>query len=157
WVWASDTFLVTIQYVLVQGASLGLILWLRRWCSLPRSAIWVLFAFLALNPLIPYICNYVSSDALFIALSLIWLTVLLELLRSPSWRWLIVQVVLLFMIFHLRYMAMYYPAVAALTVLLAKKAKPVLKLAGVAASIGVIAGSILLVRQITLRATGVPI
>ncbi|HEV9036452.1 MAG TPA: hypothetical protein VGQ51_07530 [Puia sp.] len=157
WIWASDTFLVTLQYVLVQTASLGLILWLRRWCSLSERTLRVLFAFLILNPLIPYTCNYVSSDALFIALSLVWLIVLLELLRRPSWRWLIVQIILLFVIFHLRYLAMYYPAVSALTVLLAKKAKPVLKLAGVAGSIGVIAFSISLVRQTTFRETGAPV
>ena len=157
WIWPSDTLLVTIQYVLVQGASLALILWLRRYCGLAGRATRVLFAFLALNPLIPYVCNYVSSDALFIALSLIWLTVLLELLRKPTWRGLIAQIVLLLVIFHLRYLAMYYPAVAALTVLLAKKAKPMFKLAGVAGSIGVVVAGIALTRHTTERETGAPV
>jgi hypothetical protein len=157
WLWASDTFLVTIQYVLVQGASLALILWLRRWCNPGERAMRVLFAFPALNPLVPYLCNYVSSDALFVALSLLWLITLLELWKRPAWGWLILQIVLLFVIFHLRYLAMYYPAVAALTVLLAKKAKPVLKLAGVAGSIGVIAAGVSLVRHTTERETGAAI
>ena len=157
WVWVSDTFLVTLQYVLVQAASLGLILWLKRWCSLGEIVSRILFGFLVLNPLVPYICNYVSSDALFIGLSLIWLTVLMDRLRMPSWRGLILQMILLFFIFHLRYMAMYYPAVAALTFMLAKRAKPVLKAVGVAGSIGVIALGISLGRQVTQRETGAAI
>ncbi|HXB93976.1 MAG TPA: hypothetical protein VNU70_02420 [Puia sp.] len=156
-IWASDTFLVTLQFVLVQGALLGLILWLRRWCGLPERLQRILFCSMVLNPLIPYLCNYVSSDALFIGVSLIWLTVLLELLRQPSWRGLLLQVVLLFVIFHLRYIALYYPAVAALTFLLARKAGFLFKLAGVAASIGVIVAGVWWVRQTTERETGAPV
>ena len=43
-------------------------------------------AFLVLNPLVYYISNFVSSDALFIALSLFWLTSLIRLTDTPSWR-----------------------------------------------------------------------
>src|SRR6185312_15082397 len=46
-IWASDRLLVTLQYVLVQAASLGLIAWLRRWCPLPRRVTRILFAVLA--------------------------------------------------------------------------------------------------------------
>lgn len=156
-IWPSDTFLVTLQYVLVQGASLGLILYLRRRARLPERATRILFGSLVLNPLIPYVCNYVSSDALFIGLSLLWLIVLMQLLLRPSWWWLVLQLGLLFVIFELRYIALYYPAVAALTFLLAKKASPVFRLAGVAGSIGIIACGILWIRHITGRETGAPI
>src|SRR5580693_7888502 len=62
----SDTFLVTIQYILVQSSCLGLFFFLRRCC---RPARWVevlIAVFLVLNPCVYYISNYVSSDALFI-------------------------------------------------------------------------------------------
>src|SRR5258708_29795165 len=55
---ASDTFLVTLQYVLVQSASLVLCIRLQRLC---RPARWVqrlILIFLVLNPVIPYTCNY---------------------------------------------------------------------------------------------------
>jgi hypothetical protein len=149
----SDTFLVTLQYGLVQGASLGLVLSLRRWCGLRDRTTGVLVGFLLLNPLIPYLCNYVSSDALFVGLSLVWLTVLMGLLRSPSWWRLGLQVLLLFVIFNLRYVALYYPAVAALTVLLTKKGLG-FKAAGVVLSIGVVLAGTFWIKEITKRETG---
>lgn len=60
----SDTFLVTLQYAAVQLASLALYSRLLRLC---RPAVWaqrLILLFLVLNPVIPYTCNYVSSDAL---------------------------------------------------------------------------------------------
>jgi hypothetical protein len=113
---ASDTFLVTLQYALVQGACLGLVLAMRRRCGLSARTVGVLMAFLVLNPLIPYTCNYVSSDALFLGLSIIWFTVLMGLIRDPAWWRLGLQVALLFIIFNLRYVALFYPVVAVLTI-----------------------------------------
>ena len=150
---ASDTLVVTLQYFLVQGASLWLVLWLRRWCGLKEGIVAVLVAFVLLDPVIPYVCNYISSDALFIGLSLIWLTLLMGLLREPCWWRLGLQLVLLFAIFHLRYVALFYPAVAALTVLLTRRGW-VFRVTGVAASVGVVVGGMLWVRAITKRETG---
>lgn len=120
-VWTSDTFLVTLQYILVQGACLGLFLTLVRRCGLGPRASSVLLAFVLLDPTIPYLCNYVSSDALFVGLSIIWLTVLMGMLRAPTWWRLALQVVLLFIIFNVRYIALYYPVVASLSFLLLRK------------------------------------
>jgi hypothetical protein len=149
----SDTAVVTLQYLLLQGAALGLVLSLRRWCNLRTGVVAILMAFLLLNPAIPYVANYISSDAVFIALSLIWLTVLMGLVRDPRWWRLGWQVILLFAIFHLRYTALFYPAVAALTILLTRRGWP-FKLAGAAASVLVVVISTLWIREITKRETG---
>jgi hypothetical protein len=62
---------------------------------------------------------------------------------------------LLFVIFNLRYIAMFYPAVAALSfLLLRKKATAVFKLAGIACSIGVVVISMSWIKQITYKETG---
>jgi len=161
---SSDTLLVTLQYVLVQGACLGLVLTMRRRCGLPPRTVAVLMAFLVLNPLIPYTCNYVSSDAMFIGLSIVWFTVLTGLIHDPAWWRLGLQVLLLFVIFHLRYVALFYPAVAALTILLMRPERVGapwagwwFRLVGVAASIGVVALGVVLVKRETRKETGVDI
>ncbi|HXB06881.1 MAG TPA: hypothetical protein VNW04_07195 [Puia sp.] len=159
---ASDTLVVTLQYLLLQGAGLGLVLTLRRWCGLREGVVAVLMLFLLADPLIPYLCNYISSDALFVGLSLIWLTVLMGLWRSPAWWRLGLQAVLLFLIFNMRYVALFYPAVAVLTVLLAAsggkfasaRRKWVFSLAGVVGSVGVVVAGTLLIKAETKRETG---
>ncbi|HWB93075.1 MAG TPA: hypothetical protein VG605_14530, partial [Puia sp.] len=152
---ASDTFLVTLQYILVQGASLWLFLTLVKRCGLSvRTGVIVLMVLL-LNPMIPYLCNYVSSDALFVGLSLIWITVLMALVREPDWRLLALQVGLLFVIFHLRYVALFYPAVASLTFLLMrKKGSTAFKLIGIISSVGVVIACMGWIKHITYKQTG---
>lgn len=157
-VWASDTFLVTLQYILVQGACLGLFLTLLRRCGLGPRTSWVLLAFMLLDPTIPYLCNYVSSDALFVGLSIIWFTILMGMVRAPAWWRLGLQVALLFIIFNLRYVALYYPAVASLSfLLLRKKASVVFKLTGIVCSIGIVTLCTNLIKHITNRETGADI
>jgi hypothetical protein len=162
---ASDTLVVTLQYILVQGACLGLVLSLRRWCTLGERTVGVLMAFLILNPTVPYVCNYISSDALLIGLSLIWLTVLMGLLRDPGWWRLGLQVLLLFMIFNVRYVALFYPAVASLAVLLASRRifgsgadstrrGWTFAIVGVVASVGALILGTTLIKTETKRATG---
>jgi hypothetical protein len=150
---ASDTLVVTLQYGVVQGACLGLVLSLRRWCGLGEQTVAILMAFLLLNPTTPYVCNYISSDALFIGLSLTWLTMLMGLLRDPGWGRMGLQLALLFVIFNLRYVALFYPAVAALTVLLARRGW-IFPIVGVVASIGIVVGGMFWIKTITKRETG---
>jgi len=153
---SSDTFLVTLQYVLVQIASLSLLIRLQRLCRLggwaPRS---ILF-FIVLNPAIPYTCNYVSSDALFIALSLIWFNLLIGIVLRPSWGRLGLQLLLLACIFNIRYVALYYPAVAAIAFFLMRK-DLLFKLAGIGTSMAVVSIGTMWVKSITREETGAAI
>ena len=75
----SDTAVVTLQYALVQGACLGLFATLVKRYAIPAAAARVVLAGILFNLPILYLCNYISSDALFLGLSLIWLTVLMGL------------------------------------------------------------------------------
>jgi hypothetical protein len=151
----SDTVLVTVQYMLVQGACLALLVMLLKRYAIPVRAARILLVGILLNPTIPYLCNYVSSDALFLALSLIWLMVLMRLLRSPSWGLLWLQLVLLFVIFNLRFVALFYPAVAALCfLLLRRKGSVAFKLTGVVCSIAVVIACSSWIKRVTYRETG---
>ena len=152
----SDTFLVTVQYALVQSSCLGLFFFLRRCC---RPARWVevlIAVFLVLNPCVYYICNYVSSDALFIALSLFWFTLLLRLIRTPIWWGLIGQWILLILIFYTRYVALFYPIVATIAFLLIRR-NLFFRLMAIAGSFVVVAAGAAFTRQITLEETRAPV
>jgi 4-amino-4-deoxy-L-arabinose transferase-like glycosyltransferase len=153
---ASDTFLVTVQYALVQSACLLLFFYLRRYGGLTGWAQWLVAGFLVLDPLVYYISNYVSSDALFLALSLCWLTLLLELVRRPTWRALILQWIVLALIFYTRYVALFYPVAAAITFLMIRRSL-LFKVVAISGSIAVVAAGVFYTRQLTLSQTGAPI
>ena len=153
---ASDTFLVSLQYVLVQTASLVLYVRLDKLCRPTRWVQRLVLIFLVLNPVIPYTCNYVSSDALFIALSLLWLDLLIGIILRPSWRRLWLQLLLLTLIFNIRYVALYYPAVAAIAFFLIRK-DLLFKVVGITTSLVVVLVSIFFIKSITRRQTGAPI
>lgn len=153
---ASDTFLVSLQYLLVQSACLLLYVGLMRHGKPARWVQRVILLFFVLNPVIPYTCNYVSSDALFIALSLLWLNLLISILLRPSWGKLWLQVLLLAFIFNIRYVALYYPAVAAIAYVLMKR-NVFFKIVGITTSLAVVLTGIFVIKSITRRQTGAPV
>jgi 4-amino-4-deoxy-L-arabinose transferase-like glycosyltransferase len=152
----TDTFLVTVQYVLVQCACLCLFFFLVRHCDLARWARLMLAAFLVADPLVYYTSNIVSSDAVFLALTLFWLTLLLQLLRRPTWGALVLQWILLGLIFYTRYVALFYPAVAALTFFVVKRDLRY-KLTAIAGSIAVVTAGAFYTQRLTREQTGTPI
>jgi hypothetical protein len=90
-----------------------------------------------------------------VGLSLIWLVVLMGLFRAQSWWRLTLQVVLLLVIFNLRYVALFYPAVAALSFLLMRRRGTALfKTVGIAASVGVVTICFWGIKRITYKETG---
>ncbi len=117
----SDTALVATQYLLMQLSSLGLIFTLfffyqpRKWVRL------LTYAFVVFNPVFLYVANFVSSDAIFYTLSIVWFTLLMWILYKPIWRLVILQAVVLFFAFTVRYNALYYPIVAQAVFLLTKQ------------------------------------
>jgi len=153
---ASDTFLVFVQYCLLQGAGLYLYNSIVRLYSPGKIIKHILFFFLLFDPIILYLANEVSSDALFIALSLVWLIALLWLIRQPSTRHLLIQLFLLILIFFTRYNALCYPVIAATAFLFTRRG-PVFKLTGVVSSVLVLVLGVLVVREVTRQQTGVKI
>jgi hypothetical protein len=150
---AKDLFLVTLQYALVQSASVCLFCSLRRWFEFSKGTARILLVFLLLDPLVLYVSNCVSSDALFTALSLFWIAGLLRLVRQPSWWKLAGQTILLAMIFTIRYNALYYPLVAAVAFLLCER-KFVYKATGIAAALLVVIAGTVLIKGLTRKQTG---
>jgi hypothetical protein len=128
---SSDTGLVTFQYLFLQGSIIYFLLSISWLLKLPRPAIIVLFILNLLNPILLHLANYVSSDAIFVGLSLIWFTQMLWLIRRLTLATLCLHAIVLFLAFSLRFFAIYYPVVSIILLLLLHT-KPKVKIIGAA-------------------------
>jgi len=104
--------LVLIQYATMEAALLYLLFSIRYLFKLNKTIFYWMSAGLLLNPLLLHICNFVSSDAVFISLSVIWFTQLLWLLYKPSPSLMLWHAFVLFLIFTFRYVGIYYPVIS---------------------------------------------
>ena len=109
---SSDTGLVTFQYLYLQSCIIYFLLSVSWLLKLPRLTISILFMLNLLNPIVLHLANLVSSDALFVGLSLIWFTQMLWLIRRPQLTTLCLLALVLFLAFSLRFFAIYYPIVS---------------------------------------------
>lgn len=116
----SDTALVGFQYFFMQAAALYLFFTTLYFFNLSRWSQKLLFIFLFANPLTLYLCNTVNSDALFGALSIIWFTELLWIIRLPKFYNVFTQALLIFLCFTVRNNAYYYPIISTLVFLLSR-------------------------------------
>jgi hypothetical protein len=72
------------------------------------------------NPLTLHLANFVSSDALFAALSLVWIAQLLWLFHDPSLKLIGWHAVVLLLAFMVRYNALFYPVISLAAIALAQ-------------------------------------
>jgi len=114
----SDTALVAFQYFSIQTCALWFIFTLFKLYSPGKLTKWLIFSLVVFNPVFLYISNYVTSDSIFLALSLAWFTILLWTLKAPNIRLAIAQCLILLIAFMMRYNALYYPLIAAVAYLL---------------------------------------
>ncbi|MBO9204100.1 MULTISPECIES: beta/alpha barrel domain-containing protein [Niastella] len=108
----SDTVLIFIHYLAIQLGLLYFFFTLRYFFPLRSGISHVLFALLIFNPLTLYVSNYVTSDAVFASVSIIWFTLLIWIINQPTWTQLLNMAALLYVLFLFRYTALYLPAVA---------------------------------------------
>jgi hypothetical protein len=117
----SDTAQICIHYLTIQAGLLYFFFTLRYFFPFPNGISHVLFALLQFNPVTLYLSNYVSSDAIFASVSLCWFTLLIWLINRPAWAQLIIMAVLLYILFQVRYTALYLPAVAIPAILFSRR------------------------------------
>ncbi len=149
----SDTFLVCVQYVILESALLHFfytIIYLFRPSRFSRNA---LFIFLLFNPMFLYLTNCVLSDALFSAITIVWLTQLCWMLHRPRLSHIIVSAILIGAAFTIRYTAIYYPLVMVVALLLTRQ-KPSVKLIGALLPLTLMLPFILFTQQKTKEITG---
>lgn len=129
-----DTALVAFQYLLLQSCSLLLVFTLTYFYRPARATFLILYACMLFNPAFLFIANYVSSDALFLGLSLLWFTVLLWIIHHPSRQLLLLHGVLILLAFTVRYNALFYPAISIIGFIISKMPWRT-KIAGIAWSV----------------------
>lgn len=117
----SDKILVGIQFIFMQAATLFFLFSFLYFLRPGKVAKTVLMVFVILNPVPLYIANYVSADALFIGLSLLWASTLVWMIWSPRPWQLWVHAILLLACFTVRYNAIYYPPISLLTIFLTRQ------------------------------------
>ena len=117
----SDLALVTFQFLILEAAALYLFYTMLYWLNLGRATTIILFIFLFTNPLFLYISNYVSTDALFCALSIIWFTELIWILTRPQHSRIWLHTVCVFILVTFRYNAAFYPVITLAAYLLSRQ------------------------------------
>jgi hypothetical protein len=105
----SDFALTAFQYLFIQSSSLFLLFSVFFFYKPQIITQFLLLLFFTFNPLSLHLGNLVSSDCLFVALSLYWFTLLLWIINRPSTRIIIWQTIVLFIAFTVRYNALIYP------------------------------------------------
>lgn len=139
----SHFFLVSLQYLLLQASLLYFLFSIRYWLSPGKWGFRTLFAISILNPLVVHIANFVSTDALFTALSMVWFTQLLWIACCRSKKIIAWHALIIVLALMVRFTALYYPFVSIAVILLCPANRSV-KFSGVGLIlilIGLFAGS----------------
>jgi hypothetical protein len=113
---SSDLALVSFQYFLLQGAILYFLVTVDYFMPLNRWIFRIILAINILNPLLIHLSNFISSDAVFISLSLAWITQLIWIIFQPNrglFLWHAAIVLLCVMVW---YNALYYPVISLLVI-----------------------------------------
>ncbi|WPQ63357.1 FAD-dependent oxidoreductase [Chitinophaga sancti] len=137
----SDTILVIFQYILLQASILSLVFSIFYFFNPSKVTKISLFGFMLFNPVFLYLANYISSDTLFLSLSLIWFNLLIWSIYHPTPKVIFTSSIILFLAFTIRYNALFYPLVAAVAFILYRK-KIALKILGLFVSLILIYGFI---------------
>lgn len=127
---SSDTAVVSFQYFFLILSLLVLFFTVRYFYKPAKSTSNILFIFLFFNPLFLYVCNYINSDPLFAALSVLWLTQLIWIIHRPMIYQVVTHGILLYLCFIVRNNAMIYPFLSIAAFLLSNHRR-FIKLAGI--------------------------
>lgn len=116
----SDTFLIFTQYILLEIAIIYLLLTIHFLLNPGKLIMIFLFIILLLNPVILQLSNLIASDAVFSAISLIWATQLMWIIKKPTFLLLIVHAITLLFAFMFRYNALWYPFISITAIFITK-------------------------------------
>jgi len=117
----SDTAIVAFQYLSIQLSALWLAFTISFLFNTLKTTKRLMLLLIVLNPSFLYISNYISSDSIFLSLSLIWFTSLLWILKRPTAKILVLQGIVMVLAFTVRYNAMYYPLVVTAALILSNQ------------------------------------
>jgi len=126
-----DWAIFFLQYIMLEGAVLWCYFTVRYFLR-PGEWISLLMLFcLLVNPFILFISNYVLSDGLFAALTVLWFTLILWYIYDPKPTYVYLLIILMFLLFAIRYFAIFYPLITVPLILFSRVRRWV-KLSGLA-------------------------
>lgn len=133
----NDTCLIAFQYLLFEISTITFLYSLFYFFN---SSSWMrigLLILIAPNPIFLFMANYISSDCLFLALSVFWFTTLIWIIHQPTLKLLALHCIIICMAFMVRYNALFYPFVSLLAFVVNNK-KILLKILGFAMIVSVL-------------------
>jgi hypothetical protein len=104
-----DWVLVSFQYLLIQCSTFFFLFTIFYFYKTSRVTQTIIFCFMVCNPLFLQLGNMVSSDALFLSLSMTWFALLVWIIYKPSNKIIGWHALVLFLSFIVRYNALIYP------------------------------------------------
>ncbi|NLR62302.1 hypothetical protein HGH93_29695 [Chitinophaga polysaccharea] len=116
-----DNAVVAFQYFFLQASILSFVFTVFYFYNPGKLTKIVLFSFILFNPVFLYLANYISSDSFFLALSFVWFTLLLWMMKTPSIKLVLINSIVLFLAFTVRYNALFYPVIGIVALLLTKR------------------------------------
>ncbi|WP_276485740.1 NAD(P)/FAD-dependent oxidoreductase [Paraflavitalea pollutisoli] len=117
---SSDVLLTAFQYLIAQASGMFFLFTIFYFHQIGRVMRYILVIIMVVNPMFLYIANMVSSDCLFMSLSLTWFSLLLWILYRPSNLIILAHTIVISFAFTVRYNALVYPGIAVLVFLFAK-------------------------------------
>jgi len=128
-----------LQYIVLEGAVIYFYFTLRY---LLRPGKWVsgcILFFLLFNPFVLFISNYVLSDGLFAAFTVLWFTATLRYTYNARPLHMYLMVIFFFLAYTMRYYAMFYPLIS-VPLIVISRTRWWVKLTGVALGVFLLLG-----------------
>lgn len=111
-------FTVLIQYLFFLLSSLFCFFSVDFLYGLPGKLKWTILMLILLNPMLVLQTNLISSDTVFCSLTVTWFTLCLWILKKANWWVLLLQLLLLYCCFEVRFTTLFFPFVAVTVFLL---------------------------------------
>jgi hypothetical protein len=118
----SDVALIGAQYLSNVLANLLLFFTWIYFFPLRKVYKLLLFFFLICNPLYLLYSNYILTDAFFSSLTVAWFVTLIWTIHKPAWYYIVIQLLLLVILFKLRYNAIVFPVFMAIALFFSTQA-----------------------------------
>jgi hypothetical protein len=113
----SDWAVVIFQYMLLEGALFYFYFTLLYMFRPGKWISWIMLMAFFLNTFVASISNYIMSDAIFTGMTVIWFTLTLWFLYRPRDVYAYMSILLLVVLFMIRYYAIYYPLITVVIIL----------------------------------------
>lgn len=108
----TDDALVFIQYSFLMFSIFCFLIVISEFWNVYRWIIYLLYLLLAVNPLILQLSNFVGPDAIFTALTILWVIQILLIMKRPSKLLFILHAFLLLLLCMFRYNGLWYPVLS---------------------------------------------